>query len=312
MLQIIFRPALLLVLLTSAACVFRRDGAPATTADGVRSGTSAPGERLADSLLKPMVLVGAGDIAGCGRETDEQTAALLDSLPGTVFTAGDNVYPDGTLDEFRRCYEPSWGRHRERTRPAPGNHEYHTRRGAGYYAYFGSRAGPEGQGYYSYDLGAWHIVALNSSASTRPGSPQERWLRADLAASTRRCTLAYWHFPRWSSGPHGNHGGVEPLWRALYEAGAEVVIQAHDHTYERFAPMGPNGTPDPERGLRSFVVGTGGARLYPLLRRTRGSEFRFNDAHGVIRLVLHPDRYEWSFRAVARATPIDSGSGGCH
>ena len=260
----------------------------------------------------PAVLVGAGDIASCRYDDDEATAKLLDSIPGTVFTAGDNVYSSGTPDQFARCYEPNWGRHKARTRPSPGNHDYQTPLGAGYYAYFGAQAGDPGLGYYSYDLGGWHIISLNSNVPMVAGSPQERWLRADLAAHPAKCTLAYWHHPRFSSGEHGNSRAPEPLWRALYAANADVVINGHDHTYERFAPQTPRGVRDTVRGIREFVVGMGGAGFYdfPIVRAN--SEVRHNRTHGVIKLTLRPDGYDWEFVPVAGGTFRDSGSGRCH
>ena len=260
----------------------------------------------------PPVLVGAGDIASCRYDDDEATAKLLDSIPGTVFTAGDNVYSNGAPDLFRDCYAPTWGRHRARTRPAPGNHDYDWPRGAGYYAYFGTAAGPAGRGYYSYDLGAWHIISLNSNISMVAGSPQERWLRQDLAQHRTRCTLAYWHAPRFSSGEHGNWRAPAPLWNALYAAHADVVINGHDHTYERFAPQSPAGVLDTVRGIREFVVGMGGADFYefPVIRAN--SEVRHNKTHGVIKLTLREGGYDWEFVPVRGGEFRDSGSGTCH
>ena len=276
----------------------------ACTADDPAQSTLLPGT--------PAVLVGAGDIGICGSAADEATAALLDSIEGVVFTAGDNAYPDGTAADFASCYAPSWGRHKARTRPAPGNHDYHTTGAAGYYAYFGAAAGPTGLGYYSYDLGDWHIVSLNSSVSMAAGSPQEQWLRADLAGHPVSCTLAYWHHPRFSSGRHGGDASPEPLWQALYDAGADVVISGHDHTYERFAPQTPDGAADPARGIRQFVVGTGGASLYNFTTIVANSEARDNTTHGVLRLSLGPGGYDWEFIPVAGGTFRDSGSGSCH
>ncbi len=196
----------------------------------------------------------------------EITAGLLDGLTGTVAVLGDTAYENGTPDEFARCYEPTWGRHKARTRPAVGNHEYGTPGAAGYFAYFGAAAGEAGKGWYSYDLGAWHVVALNSNCSLvgcQAGSEQEQWLRADLAANGARCTVAYMHHPRFSSGNvHGGSSAVDPLWRALEADGAELVLAGHDHDYERFAPQTASGALDVERGVRQFVVGTGGRPLY--------------------------------------------------
>lgn len=259
----------------------------------------------------PAVLVGAGDIAQCGKESHHATAALLDSIPGTVFTAGDNAYRDGTVREFRECYEPSWGRHKARTRPAPGNHDY--RRGArGYFGYFGARAGDPELGYYSYDLGAWHIVVLNSNVSMEAGSAQERWLRRDLAAHPRRCTLAIWHHPRFNSGSkHGPSTKPRDVWRALTEAGADVVISGHEHVYERFAPQSADGVADP-RGLRQFTVGTGGAGLYAFGPPAANSEVRDAATFGVLKLTLHAESYAWEFVPAAGGEFRDAGRADCH
>ena len=260
-----------------------------------------------------MVLVGAGDIAECDAEGDEQTAALLDSIPGTVFTAGDNAYHDGATSEFNGCYSPSWGRFLSRTRPAPGNHDYKTSGAKPYFAYFGARAGAIGVGYYSYNLGAWHILSLNSELSMKSGSAQERWLRADLAATKTKCTLAYWHSPRFSSGTeHGSDASTQPLWQALYDYGADVVIAGHEHNYERFAPQTPTGRADPDSGIREFVAGTGGADHYPFGPPIANSEVRNGDTWGVLKLTLLPGSYRWEFIPVAGMTFTDSGSAHCH
>ena len=256
------------------------------------------------------VFVGAGDIANCSHTRDESTAQLLDTIPGTVFTAGDNVYPDGTLTQFNDCYAPNWGRHKSCTRPAPGNHDYHTPGAAGYFDYFGAAAGDPSRGYYSYNLGAWHIIALNSEVDLAPGSAQDQWLRSDLAASQATCTLAYWHKPRFSSGQHGNITGVGSFWQALYQYGADVILNGHDHTYERFAPQNPNGQADPN-GIREFVVGTGGATLYPFTTIRANSEVRNNTAHGVLKLTLHATSYDWEFVPIAGQTFTDSGTTNC-
>ncbi|MCC9076621.1 DUF4832 domain-containing protein [Litorilinea aerophila] len=268
------------------------------------------------------VLVGAGDIAHCSRSQDEATAQLLDGIAGTVFTLGDNAYPDGTLTQFQECYGPGWGRHKGRTRPAPGNHDYHVPGAAGYYTYFGEAASPldagctsDCKGYYSYDLGDWHIIVLNSEIDRGADSPQVQWLRADLAANPRTCTLAYWHKPRFSSGRHGNNRSVRAFWEVLYEYGADVVLSGHDHTYERFAPQDPEGQADPARGIRQFVVGTGGASLYSFSEIQPNSEVRNDTAWGVLKLTLHPDRYDWEFipATVSQDAPTftDAGSANC-
>jgi acid phosphatase type 7 len=269
-------------------------------------------EGIATVVVAPPVLVGAGDIGRCRDQDDEATAALLDTIQGVVFTAGDNAYPDGTAADFRNCYHPGWGRHRERTRPSPGNHDYRTRKGAPYYAYFGAAAGDPGVGYYSFDFAQWHIVSLNSNVSMEAGSRQEQWLRQDLAAHPARCTVAYWHHPRFSSASHGSDTEPQPLWQALYDAGADVIIVGHDHSYERFAPQTPTGRPDPARGIRQFVAGTGGASLYDFPTIEPNSEIRNNTTHGVLKLTLRPDGYDWRFVPVAGKTFSDSGSGSCH
>ena len=257
-----------------------------------------PAAPTASSSADP-VLVGAGDIADCALDDDSATADLVAGIPGTVFTAGDNAYPNGTADQFRDCYGPTWGRFLDRTRPAAGNHDWETKDLAGYVGYFGTAAEPKGVSWYSYDLGTWHVVVLDSDCSSVGGcgadSVQGRWLAADLASSTARCTLAIWHHPRFSSGEHGNDTDVAPFWRALYDAGADVVINGHDHDYERFAPQDPNAHEDRVRGIREFVVGTGGAALRTFPTTAANSELRAAVAHGVIRLVLHPSSYEWSF-----------------
>ena len=258
------------------------------------------------------VLVGAGDIGNCNTTTDEATARLLDGIQGTVFTVGDNAYPDGSMKSYERCFEPTWGRHKDRMRPVPGNHDYNTQGAKGYFDYFGARAGPAGRGYYSYDLGAWHIIALNSNIDMAAGSPQVAWLRQDLAANPATCTLAYWHHPLFSSGSHGNNAKTRALWEVLYQAGADVILVGHDHDYERFAPQAPDGRADSRRGIRQFVVGMGGTTLRGIEDRAANSEVRNSGAHGVLKLTLAPDTYTWEFVPVSGETFTDEGSGRCH
>lgn len=270
------------------------------------------------------VLVGAGDIAYCGTGGAETTARLLDRVPGTVFTTGDNVQGAGTAEEFADCYDPAWGRHKPRTRPVPGNHDYQTAGGAAYYDYFGSAAGDAGQGYYSYTLGAWHVVALNSNCGAEGGcgreSAQARWLRADLAANPSSCLLAYWHHPRFFSsteGPSAVAGGpssdrkMAGMWRDLQAAGADVVVSGHRHVYERFAPMDADGVADPG-GIRQFVVGTGGDGLQTFGNSLApNSEARIEGVQGVLSLTLRPDRYDWEFLRAPDGTVADTGTGSC-
>jgi hypothetical protein len=257
------------------------------------------------------VIVGAGDISGSG-SGDEETAQLLDNIAGTVFTLGDNVYSDGTAAQFASYYEPTWGRHKSRTRPSPGNHDYHVSGAADYFSYFGALAGPAGRGYYSYDVGAWHIISLNSNISMSAGSVQEQWLRADLAATTAKCVLAMWHHPRFSSGSHGSSTSPQPLWQALYDFNADVVLSGHDHNYQRFAPQTPTGAADPARGIREFIVGTGGESHYSFSTPIANTEAYNIDTNGVLKLTLYADSYIWEFIPVAGKTFTDSGSGACH
>jgi Calcineurin-like phosphoesterase len=234
-----------------------------------------------------------------------------------VATLGDNAYGNGSAADFATCYDPTWGRHKARTRPAAGNHEYLTPRASAYFAYFGPAAGAATAGYYSYDLGSWHIVVLNSECAEiggcQAGSAQERWLRADLAASAGRCQLAYWHKPLFTSGRvHGGAAETRPLFQALYAANAEVVLTGHNHQYERFAPQTPTGALDTARGIRQFVVGTGGASHYELGPSKPNSQVRNADTYGVLRLTLHPDGYDWRFLPQAGRTFTDAGSDACH
>ena len=264
----------------------------------------------------PAVLVGAGDIADCSRVSQEGTARLLDGIAGQVATFGDGAYPDGSLTDYMNCFDPSWGRHKARTRPSTGNHEYNHGQAAGapgYYAYWGAAAGDSGIGYYSYTLGSWHIVVINSSLDMSAGSTQERWLRADLAAHPATCTLAYWHHPRFSSGGNGSTLETQPIWQALYDFGAEVVVNGHDHDYERFAPQTPAGALDNTNGIREFVVGTGGNSLYSFdIPPITNSELRSNVNYGVIKFTLWPTSYDWDFIPVAGGTFSDHGSASCH
>lgn len=262
----------------------------------------------------------AGDIASCrGRRAGDRvptrgpdaTAALLDRLSGTILAVGDLAYDNGTAADFADCYEPTWGRHRARTWPVPGNHEYNSKGAAPYFAYWRERLGEPDRKFYGFDLGAWHIVALNSNIDSRRGSAQERWLRADLAATSARCILAFWHHPRFSSGDHGSIGTSRALFEALYEFGASLVVSGHDHDYERFAPQDPRQRLDPLRGVRQFVVGTGGRPLRKGGSRAANSEVFEDSSHGVLKLDLGAEHYAWQFIPVAGQTFQDSGSAPC-
>jgi hypothetical protein len=268
-------------------------------------------------LAEDPVLVGAGDIADCDALSPAaKTANLLDRIPGTVFTLGDNAYESGTPRDFADCYGPTWGRHKARTKPVVGNHEYRTAYANGYYDYFGAAAGDPTKGYYSYDLGTWHVIVVNSNcaevAGCKAGSPQERWVRADLAAHPAPCTIAMWHHPRYSSGEHGDDKSMHDIWQALYDGGADVVLSGHDHDYERFAPQDANSKADPDRGIRQFVVGTGGRDLYRWEHKDVGSEVKNNHTFGVLKLTLHPDGYDWEFIPVEGESFRDEGSAKCH
>jgi hypothetical protein len=259
------------------------------------------------------VLVGAGDIASCDTDKSQATALLLDKIPGTVFTVGDHAYPKGTTQQFIDCYGLSWGRHKQRTRPTLGNHDYESAQAAQYFNYFGVNAGPAGRGYYSYDLGSWHIVSLNSNTDAASwGKQQEAWLAKDLAASSSACKLAYWHHPYVSSGKnHGNGPHMRNLFAILYRHGADVAVSGHDHIYERFAPQDANTKAD-ARGIRQFIAGTGGALLYDIGTVQPNSEVRNNATHAVIKFTLHAASYDWEFIPIAGQSFRDRGSAECH
>jgi acid phosphatase type 7 len=267
--------------------------------------------------LNAVVLVGAGDIADCADLSGaEATAELLEKIPGTVIAIGDLAYPDGSQQNFT-CYNKTWGRVKDRTRPAVGNHEFHSKDAAYYFEYFGKAAGDPGDGFYSYDLGSWHILALNSEClevgGCEAGSREEKWLRADLAAHPTACTLAYFHKPLFSSGgKHGDDLEIKALYQALYDANADVILNGHDHDYERFAPQDADGKADAARGIREFVVGTGGKNHRPFGLPHANSEVRNADAFGVLKLTLRSNGYDWQFVAEPGKTFTDVGSGVCH
>jgi hypothetical protein len=263
-----------------------------------------------------VVLIGAGDIADCSLPGARQTSDLLVEQPGLVFTAGDNAYPDGSSANFDDCYAPTWGRVKDRTiLPAAGNHDWLTDRAAGYLGYFGTTAAPNGTTWYSRDLGAWHVIVLDSNCEKvggcGAGSPQGEWLARDLATSQARCTVAIWHHPRFTSGEHGNDPTVAPFWDQLHAARAELVINGHDHDYERFAPQDPAGNVERPGGLREIVIGTGGTELRSFHAQAANSEFRVAGTWGVLRLTLHPFNYEWEFLPAGGTTFADAGSTPC-
>jgi hypothetical protein len=264
----------------------------------------------------------AGDIADCrkfqpGDTGAAQTAALVAAglakhREAAVLTLGDHTYPRGRLAEFTDCYAPTWGRFKDRTYPAPGNHEYYTKGATGYYDYFGEAAGPDRRGYYSFTLGNWHVISLNSNLKQpMEHHAQLEWLKAELAQHNALCTLAYWHHPLFSSGGHGDNPHMQDIWETLHAAGADVVLAAHDHDYERFFPLDAHGKRDDKRGIRQFVVGTGGATLTPFRFRRPGSAGGSNTANGVLKLVLKKTGYEWEFLPATPNTFRDRGTALC-
>lgn len=290
-----------------------QSGSSVVAPPGTKPSPSEPKQVAGDDP----VLIGAGDIADC---TDisgaEATAKLLEANPGTVMALGDLAYPDGTMENFT-CYEKTWGRVKSRTRPAVGNHEFHSTGATFYFEYFGPVAGDPKNGFYSYDLGAWHIIVLNSECKEvggcDRGSREEKWLRDDLTSHPASCTLAYFHKPLFSSGAaHGNDPEIRPFFQALYDAHADIVVAGHDHDYERFALQSPTGAADPKLGIREFVAGTGGKSHRPFAEPRPNSEVRDDTAFGVLKFVLHPTGYDWVFIPEAGKTFTDSGSDQCH
>ena len=270
------------------------------------------------------IVYAAGDIARCTHTAPRWTGAadtallLAGRLAGEpdahVLALGDNVYEAGSDADYARCYDPTWGRFKKRTWPAPGNREYRTPGAAGYFRYFGAVAGP---GYYTVSLGVWRLFSLDSNLSGAAHAAQLAWLRQQLASSSARCTLAYWHHPLYSSGGHGSLPHMKDVWQALYEAGADIVLSGHDHDYERFAGQDADGRLDPARGIRQFVVGTGGAFPTPLTPWPQAhSEARDSNHLGVLRLRLRDDAYEWEFLAAGDGSPDgwtpDRGAARCH
>jgi hypothetical protein len=280
---------------------------------GASPATTEPGA----SESPVAVLVGAGDIAECTEGGDEETAALVEAIDGIVFTLGDNAYEKGSLEEFERCYGPTWGQPsiKDRTMPVAGNHEYETPGATGYFEYFGAAAGDPTEGWYAFDAGAWRIYVINSNCDEvggcEAGSEQQRWLNDDLAANPRDCVGALWHHPRFSSGEHGHNQNMRDIWQTLQEWDAELVLVGHDHNYERFAPQDAASNPD-EDGLVQIVVGTGGRDPRPLGGLRRNSVVSASDVFGVIRLELSEDGYAFEFLPVPGDEFTDSGAGTCH
>jgi hypothetical protein len=279
-----------------------------TSAQPSAAASAAPGEAI---------LVGAGDIASCTNlRGSAATAALIDRIGGTVFAAGDAAYPSGSLEQFQTCYDPTWGQFRARTKPAVGNHEYETPGAAGYFAYFGAAAGDPSKGYYAFTLNGWRVYVVNSTCSEvggcQRGSQQERWLRSDMAAHPAACSLAIWHHPRFSSGPTGSDREMQDMWADLYAGGAEMLIVGHDHNYQRFAPLDAAGRVDSKRGIREFVVGTGGGSHEPIGKVAPGTEVHNQDTFGVLKLTLKARSFTWQFVPEQGKTFSDRGQGTCH
>ena len=307
--------AAVIALLAATQCGGGSSTRPTPPPSNEPPGTIPPNPGPTPIPSAPQTFVGAGDIAWCTEAGARLTGQLIQTINGQVFTAGDNAYMEGSLKNYMDCYEPTWGRVKDRTRPVAGNHEYDTDPSAnGYYSYFGAFSGPP-PGYYSYEVGDWHIVALNSAlpqSGFSGGSAQMRWLQADLAASNKRCTLAIWHHPLFTSGPNGPNLYTRDAWRVLYEANVDVIVNGHDHLYERFAPQDPDGRPDPARGIRQFTIGTGGAALYSQARVTPNSERLITMTWGVVKFTLSSGSYEWQFIPVQGSSASDAGRGECH
>lgn len=280
------------------------------------SGSTEPAPLEPSPPLPAEVILAGGNIATCGSTNDEATAALLDNLPGTIFVLGDNAFSDGSSEAYSTCYHPSWGRHKARTYAALGNHEYISGNADPSFDYFGDRAGPRGLGYYSFDLGNWHIIVLNinDAVSYEAGSAQDRWLEADLAANQKTCTLALWHSPRFfSSNTVGwtSNASITAVWNRLYAAGVDVVLNGHQHQYERFPPLTPTGARDDARGIRQFNAGTAGESAEMPTAIAHQSE-ALSDAFGILELTLDDGNYSWEFIPSVAGQFSDTGSGTCH
>lgn len=305
-------------------CVLACAIALAGVLSGCQSDKGTRDDAASTALLsdKGIAVYTAGDIADCRKRIPQKsgaakTAALIasrlaDDDHAVVLTLGDHTYPVGLLTEFSDCYHPTWGQFKQRTYPTPGNHEYYTPNAVGYYSYFDNAAGPDQHGYYSFEIGNWHVVSINSYLKPEQHQAQLEWLKADLEKHNTHCTLAYWHHPLYSSGGHGNNAQMAQAWKLLHAANAELVLASHDHDYERFAPQDAEGRLDEKRGIRQFVVGTGGAKLTPLRFRKANSQTSDNSTHGVLKLVLKESGYEWEFLPVDKEGFSDRGAALCH
>jgi calcineurin-like phosphoesterase family protein len=282
------------------------------------------------ALSGASVLIGAGDIGNCNNTGAAATAKLMDSVlradsaakvHDEAFTLGDNAYPGGSVSDFAQCFAPTWGDSTKlimkNIRPAVGNHEHLSGGASPYYEYFGSRAGPADKGYYSYNVGAWHAIVLNSEIMVNVGftdaerKAQQTWLEQDLKSNKQLCTVAYWHHPRFSSGWHGSDARLAPFWQALYIGGADVILNGHDHDYERFLPQTPEGTVDSTKGITEIITGTGGGDLRGFREPAPLSAYRVQGHYGVLKLTLGAAAYRYAFLGV-NGTIWDRGGGICH
>ena len=302
------------VAIVTLACGGGSPSSPSPTTTTASATTSVPPGTTTTTVpvIKPTVSISAAaDVGWCGLRGADLTGQLLDTLPGPILLPGDVAYPDGREQDFANCYNPFWGRHKSRTFPVPGNHEYHATGAEPYFAYFGANAGPPGLGYYSMEIGSWLVVAVNSNIAIGDGSAQLAWLRTTLATTPVKCTLVFWHHPRFSSAQNGDNHSMAAAFRTLYEANVDVLIAGHDHVYERMAPVDPDGRPDVSRGIRQFTVGTGGAALYNFTSVKSASEVRAS-VWGVLRMQLKADGYDFEFLPVQGESFRDAGSGQCH
>ncbi|MBC3862680.1 metallophosphoesterase [Undibacterium jejuense] len=311
----------LTLLLTSAALTLV-PLSQAADSNAVNSSAAKNSAKKSAQKSQTYTVYAAGDIADCKKKPAPQSMAartadiIVNALDADknafAITLGDNTYPVGKPEEFSNCYDPTWGRFKERTLPSPGNHDYAMPKALGYYNYFGDIAGPERRGYYAKNLGNWHILSLNSNVNAQEMQKQLAWLQTELSNSKQACTLAFWHHPAYSSGGHGNNENMKAAWKILAQAKADIVLSGHDHDYERFAPMNENGDKDEKNGIRNFVVGTGGAKLTPMFLPKSTTEIRDNSSNGVLKLTLHDKSYEWEFIPVAGESFNDKGQGSCH
>jgi hypothetical protein len=271
---------------------------------------------------KSLTVYAAGDIADCRKKPAAETmaartaeliqAGLEKDSKALVITLGDNTYPVGKPEEFSNCYDATWGQFKARTLPAPGNHDYGMPQALGYYNYFDDLAGPDRRGYYRKIVGNWQLISLNSNLDGQAMQEQLNWLKSELDLKKTTCTLAYWHHPVYASGGHGNNDVMQPAWKLLAVAKADLVLTAHDHDYERLVPLDANGEHDEQAGIRSFVVGTGGVALTAMFFPKAISAIRNNTTHGVLKLSLHAKSYDWEFLPVAGQSFSDKGHGKCH